>query len=271
MTLPVAGQASFNIKLNVPTLGITINTTNTWLATVKFSIINPAFNSNLAWSYNGGTTQTVVFNDLEMADQLFASADDMVCLAGLTTALPLELIQFNARAQQRFIVLDWQSAAEQNFAGYELQRSPDGSSFEKITWIAGKGGVSKNDYRYEDHDAVPGILYYYRLKMLDTDGVFAYSAVRSARLGKAWDKPVITPNPTDGFCSISFVAPQEGSGTLEITDASGKKIMEQNIQFGSGNNNLQLDLNALTPGTYFVQLLVEGAAGQWNARVVVAR
>ncbi len=271
MTLPVAGQASFNIQLNVPTLGITINTTNTWLATVKFTITNPALTSNLVWSYDGGTTQTVVYNDPQPATKLLASADDMVCLAGLNTALPLELIQFNARAQQRFIALDWQSAAERNFAGYELQRSTDGSSFEKITWIAGKGGVSKNDYRYEDQDVVPGILYYYRLKMLDTDGVFAYSAVRSARLGKAWDKPVITPNPTDGFCSISFVAPQEGSGTLEITDASGKKIMEQNIQFGSGNNNLQLDLNALTPGTYFVQLLVEGAAGQWNARVVVAR
>ena len=56
-----------------------------------------------------------------------------------------------------------------------------------------------------------------------------------------------------------------------IMNLSSKKIMEQNIQFGSGNNNLQLDLNALTPGTYFVQLLVEGAAGQWNVRVVVAR
>lgn len=228
----------------------------------------PTGTAGLAWKTEGPEVFTDVYYYATDFDQYKA---DLTFEAPEDAALPLELLQFNARAQQRFIALDWQSAAERNFAGYELQRSTDGSSFEKITWIAGKGGQARNDYRYEDQDVVPGILYYYRLKMLDTDGVFAYSAVRSARLGKAWDKPVITPNPTDGFCSISFVAPQEGSGTLEITDASGKKIMEQNIQFGSGNNNLQLDLNALTPGTYFVQLLVEGAAGQWNVRVVVAR
>lgn len=271
LTLPASGQASFNIQLLVPNFGITINTTNTLLATVKFTITNPALTSNLVWSYNGGTTQTVVFNDPQPATKLLASADDVVCLAGLNTALPLELIQFNARAQQRFIALDWQSAAERNFAGYELQRSSDGSSFEKIAWIPGKGDASRNDYRYEDLNAVPGILYYYRLKMLDTDGVFAYSGVRSAQLGEAWNKPVITPNPTDGFCSVSFSAPREGAGKLEITDANGKKVAKQPIQFGMGNNNLQLDLSRLTPGTYYVQLLPDNGFPAWNTRVVIAR
>jgi len=228
----------------------------------------PTGTAGLAWKPVGPGVFTDVYyyaTDLQQyrAALTFEAPED--------AALPLELLQFNARAQQRFIALDWQSAAEHNFDGYELQRSTDGSSFEKITWIPGKGGVSNNDYRYEDHNADPGILYYYRLKMLDTDGVFTYSAVRSVQLGKTWDKPVITPNPTEGFCSISFVAPKEGSGTLEITDPSGKKVAEQNIQFGSGSNNLQLDLNGVAPGTYFVQLFVEGAAGQWNVRVVVAR
>ncbi len=193
-----------------------------------------------------------------------------MCFTG-NIVLPLELLQFNARAREIFIALDWQSAAEHNFSGYELQRSGDGNTFEKIAWMPAKGGVEKQNYQYEDRSALPGILYYYRLKMFDMDGSFTYSAVRSAMLGKAWSKPTITPNPSNGLCNISFVAPQEGSGKLVISDPAGKKIVEQNIQFVNGSNNQFLDLSGLTAGTYIVQLQLEGELVKWNTRVVVTR
>lgn len=228
----------------------------------------PTGTAGLAWKTVGPGVFTDVYYYASNLQQYKAA---ITFEAPEDSPLPLELMQFTARAQQRFIALDWQSAAEHNFAGYELQRSTDGSTFEKTAWVPGKGSIGRNDYQYEDHSALPGVLYYYRLKMLDTDGAFAYSAVRSAQLGKAWNKPVISPNPTEGFCDVTFVAPQEGSGKLLISDHAGKKIAEQNIQFANGNNIQHLDLSGFPPGTYFIQLLVEGTAAQWNARVVVAR
>jgi len=231
-------------------------------------ISNPSGTAGLQWK----TATPGVFTDLYYYATNFLQYKAAVTFeVPQDAALPLELLQFNALAQRTSILSTWQSAHEQNFAGYELQRSTDGSTFEKIAWIVGKGGIATNDYSYDDRSVLTGTLYYYRLKMLDTDGVFTFSAVRSAKLEQAWSKPVITPNPTKGYCSISFVAPVEGSGKLEVSDPSGKKVAEQNIQFANGSNTLQLDLNALTSGTYFIQLQMEGAATQWNTRVVVAR
>lgn len=240
----------------------------------------PSESSVFIWTSNGGSSDwsdcrnweggvaPVCTGDIVIPHATLFSPTIPMCFTG-NLVLPLELLRFDAKARETFIALDWQSAAEHNFAGYELQRSVDGSAFEKIAWVSGKGGAAKQDYQYEDRSALEGILYYYRIKMLDTDGAFKFSAVRSAALGKAWGKPVFTPNPTSGMCSVSFVAPQEGSGLLNITDVSGRKVMEQSIQFDNGSNTRQLDLSALPAGTYFIQLEVEGAIRKWNNRVVI--
>lgn len=230
-------------------------------------ISNPGGTAGLQWK----TATPGVFTDV-----YYYATDFQQYRAALTyetpqnAALPLELVQFDAKAQQNLIALAWQSAQELHFEGYELQRSTDGTIFEKIAWMPGKGAAT-NVYAYQDRNVTPGILYYYRLKMLDNDATFSYSTVRSARLEYEWEKPGIQPNPTTGYSKLTFSAPMEGVGSLKIVDVSGKTITTQNIHFAKGANVLDLQVQNLAAGTYFVQLQVEETKALWTARLVIAR
>lgn len=227
-------------------------------------ISNPSGTAGLQWK----TATPGVFTDVYYYATNFNQYRAALTVEAPANALlPLELLAFDARAAQNSIDLDWKTAIEHDFSGFELQRSVDGHTFEKIHWIAGKGGAS-NEYGYDDRSALPGVGYYYRLKMIDTDGSFAYSGVRNAMLGREWDKPTVTPNPTDGRCDMSFEAPAAGSGKLEISNSGGRKVFEQQITFEKGTNTVKLNLD-LNPGTYVLQL-TSGSA-KWNTRVVISQ
>jgi hypothetical protein len=194
-----------------------------------------------------------------------------VCFTGTLidqVSLPLELIEFKAQPRNKFIALDWKTASEHGFSGFELQRSTDGVVFEKTNWTSGKG-VMENAYRYDDRQVQEGILYYYRLKMVDADGSFAYSGIRSAVLGENWGQPTVTPNPTNGRTVLSFEAPEAGSGRVEVTDSNGKSTFRRDINFEKGENKIELDLSVLRPGTYVLQFV--SSTAKWNTRVVISR
>lgn len=73
VTVPLIDQCSFNIELASPDGGATIATAPAWteLGQINFTIDNAAQMVPLTWSYNGGTTQTVVYLDDEIV-QIFA-------------------------------------------------------------------------------------------------------------------------------------------------------------------------------------------------------
>lgn len=95
----------------------------------------------------------------------------------LNVSLPLELSHFGTHADQESINLTWTTQNEQNFFGFEVQRSMDGIDFSKIDFLEGRGNNESNDYNYIDQEVRPNVVYYYRLKMLDFDGVSSYSKI----------------------------------------------------------------------------------------------
>lgn len=184
-----------------------------------------------------------------------------------SSSLPLELIAFRASEMDGHIFLSWKSVLEINFSGYELQRSTDGFAFNKIAWIAGKGGLGENDYSYNDLLVNVNTRYYYRLKMTDVDGSFSYSAVRSVVVKKAWGKPLIVPNPTQNNSTVYFNTPNEGFGILRLFDSFGREMKEQEASFIIGFNSIQLNLESLQGGMYYIEFLEEGV-WKWRGRIV---
>ena len=84
--------------------------------------------------------------------------------------LPIELIHFEASSTDAGVELLWSTATEINNAYFDLERSVDGTSYEKIAQIAGAGTSNTvTDYTYLDQDAIVGTNYY-RLTNIDFDG-----------------------------------------------------------------------------------------------------
>ncbi|MEO1259202.1 MAG: T9SS type A sorting domain-containing protein [Bacteroidota bacterium] len=188
------------------------------------------------------------------------------CVSNL--ALPLELIYFNVSDLNNSIRLDWTSTREVNFSGYELQRSTDGISFKKIAWINGNGNIdSANNYDFTDIQLEVGVRYYYRLKMLDLDGSFAYSPVRSATLNTSFITPSILPNPTNGHCDIYFNSTAEGSSKLTISDMIGRTVLEKDIPVVKGENTVEINMAPLSDGIYILQL-INSNKPYWTERII---
>jgi len=185
--------------------------------------------------------------------------------------LPVELISFTARAEQNSrVVLDWTSSKEVNFLGFDVERSKDGISWQKIAFVAAQSnGAETNDYSFTDNDPFSGVSYY-RLKLLDIDGNSKYSVIRSVEIKGVNNNIRIVPNPVVNHAVLKFSASKNESVPLYIINAEGKRMMSKTISVRSGQNEVNLDQwSSLTPGVYIVQVVTSERT--MNVRVVVQR
>ncbi|MCC6723692.1 MAG: T9SS type A sorting domain-containing protein [Saprospiraceae bacterium] len=239
--------------------GFAVPSAQTLLMSVSFTII----------SGNGGDVylaSTAQVPPLVYLDNGF-TGHPVIVVGQAQQALPVELASFEARASDMSIQLKWASAHEQNFSGYELQRSENGIDFTKIAWAQGKGG---GDYAYTDGAVRPGPSYYYRLRMVDLNGRSEHSPIRSAKLnGPATASLTITPNPATQYFVADFEASGAGDTTLELVTPSGQVAVQQHFQLNKGPNKIMVSTGNQPEGTYLVRL--KTVDGTMTGKVVVAR
>jgi hypothetical protein len=101
------------------------------------------------------------------------------CTSGTCTypVLPVKLVYFAAkRFGENDVSLQWTSASEENFSYYLVEKSYDGVNFGEITEATAKGSSNGlTNYEYDDGRFDKSC--YYRLRIVDLDGKFAYSSV----------------------------------------------------------------------------------------------
>lgn len=171
---------------------------------------------------------------------------------GYNIALPIKLLDFTASAEAEKVRLAWATAMEENFSRFIVERSNDGSVFEAIGELPGKGFnlydiVSK--YSFEDDFPLLGFNYY-RLKAVDLDDSFEYFGVKAVKLMGS-KKLAVYPNPSSGEV-ISFrtnFSPAE-SDRIIVLNQLGVEIF--NDYASTAQNSISFQ-NRLRPGVYFLQ------------------
>ncbi len=89
---------------------------------------------------------------------------------------------FLGYAEDARIIIQWNTAIEQNVAGFEVQRSTDGHTFFKIGFLSAQGQGS--GYTYIDDSIIAKVAgrdYFYRLKIRDMNGDSQLSDVITIR------------------------------------------------------------------------------------------
>lgn len=89
-------------------------------------------------------------------------------------ALPVKLLAFTATRIGTSAKLQWDVAGEVDFSHYLVERSQDGNSFTQFGRVGANGSAR---YQLIDQNPFPGRSYY-RLKLVDQDGKYAYSDIR---------------------------------------------------------------------------------------------
>lgn len=174
-----------------------------------------------------------------------------------SSTLPVELLSFYASVKSNCIQLDWSTASELNNAGFEVLRSIDAVSFEKIAFLNGQGNSTNiHSYDYLDCNIQRGLLYYYQLKQIDFNGEYSHSDIVSASLKDlnadwyAW----LQPNPIKENATLFIQSNRQGLAELKVFNQVGKLITKENIMLQSSDTGTMLNLNPLAPGVYFISL-----------------
>ncbi|WP_255713518.1 T9SS type A sorting domain-containing protein [Dyadobacter chenwenxiniae] len=146
-------------------------------------------------------------------------------------ALPVHLASFTAVKSEGNALLKWKTTSEINASYFDIERSVDGKNFVKAGTVKATGNEDyTHSYSFVDTAfASLGQLAYYRLRAVDTDGSYAYSAIQRLR---AEDKPVSTyvyPNPVRAGSSVT-ISTVGVPRNIQIVDLAGRSIGAAIIQ-----------------------------------------
>ena len=195
---------------------------------------------------NGGFLTFGTGNNVTSFSQLVLSRE---------SALPVELLDFQCVATKNVVNLNWNVATQLHTEGYQIERSTDnGQTFERIGFMKAKTASGKMAYTFTDEKPIVGTNYY-RLKMLDIDGKFDFSPIRTAILrGPDLDKFSIYPNPASRSVTIDLATNRKGRVEIELVDAVGKSILKTQVPSDIGTNQFPLNISKVAEGTYFLKM-----------------
>ena len=171
--------------------------------------------------------------------------------------LPVKLISFDAIPHQNTVELAWVTASEKNSAYFEIEKSINGDFFEVIGQTTAAGS-SIEMLRYSELDRNPtqGISYY-RLKLVDLDGSFITSDIRSVVYGTKSSNKLI-PNPSNGmFVTLMLKGTnyQKGEwGKILIVNELGQVVHKETVQMNSISFTITPS-SRLSPGYYSVVVM----------------
>jgi len=135
-----------------------------------------------------------------------------------------------------------------------VEWSADGSRFKNIGTVKASGNTDAERYYSFTDKNVPAGNNFYRLRIMDDNGSFAYSPV--AKLNFSGDAKLrIYPTITHSNVYIELNAPRQEAATALVFDHTGRQLSAQKIQVVAGYNNIELNVNNLPAGEYLLRLV----------------
>ena len=189
-----------------------------------------------------------IFPGLNNSDQKFIGCTYDGKMEGFT-ALPIDLITFNAKQFDEVINLNWKTANEKQFSHFELQRSADAKEFGTITSIDGN---KLSIYNHTDANPLEG-QNYYRLKMIDTDGSSKLSNIISVSFEKGGSFVSVENPSSNGEIKMmtNLVNPN-----FQLMASNGAKLSFKSNRL-SANSYVLIADNA-PAGVYFLHITSNG-------------
>lgn len=173
--------------------------------------------------------------------------------------LTVNLLSFNAKlVANDKVKLDWKTSGEENFNGFEIQRSTDNVNWTVLGTMnaTGNGSSEENDYFYTDLNPLPSKSFY-RLRLISGDGKFRYSEIRTITVKKGIQEIDISPNPASEAAALSVLCLVDGEAGVNISDMAGRTVYRQIVSVSKGMNSIDLPVvQKLNNGVYIVQVRI---------------
>lgn len=172
--------------------------------------------------------------------------------ARLGGTLPVVFDKYIIECNDKGALLIWNTVSEHNSSHFEVQRSTNGIDWVTIDNVAAAGNSDiVRNYQYLDISA-PGSSFY-RLKQVDLDGRFIYTAIRRTNCKSKQTEAVIYPIPAKDNITLVLKSDNTVVAEFQITDVTGKLLQKVEKTVSQGNNNLVFNVGNLPSGQYLLK------------------
>lgn len=172
---------------------------------------------------------------------------DLASPVTASVVLPITLTSFEGRSYNTYNQLSWRVSPDSRITAFELERSSNGSSFEKIARVAPH---HETDYQYADEQ--PLLQGYYRLLMIDETGKSDYSSTVKLQAGMQSQGTKVYPSLLSAGAAL-YIESRLNDYTVFLINGAGQVVMSQ-----SSNMKAVLALqlpSSLASGSYWVKLV----------------
>ena len=185
-------------------------------------------NGSLNWHWSGTTHNSLTYSasSSQPSSTGNVKAERVNTQFEFTTAIPVEMTYFTGQATNDGNLLEWETLTELNNEGFQIEKSLDGKTWNRIDFVAGNGtDFEVNNYTYFD-TRVDAEQIYYRIKQIDFNGAFEYSnAILITNTFEQKDirtypNPVYNQLTVEGFRGIATIYNVLGQPlkTIQITN-----------------------------------------------------
>ncbi len=182
--------------------------------------------------------------------------------------LPVTIAFLKAAQTGSGVQLDWTAYTEQNIDRYEIERSPNASTFGSIGSIIARGNsTSLINYSYTDTKPL-NEANYYRIKVFGKNGEVKFTNTIRIQLNITKSGVAVYPNPVQGDrVTLELNNLEKGNYTLQLYNSTGQQIFGKQIdhQGGSATQTVQLP-KALPAGIY--RLMIELKEKQFAQTII---
>jgi uncharacterized protein YjdB len=166
--------------------------------------------------------------------------------------LPVTWVSFDAKSKDKKAALTWSVNNEINVETYEIEHSEDGIQFKNLgsmPAILNKKQFIKA-YNFLHTDPNDGINYY-RIKQIDYDGRYTYSAIKSVEINHDTDELKIFPNPSGDVIWLNYTVENLHEQYISILNSQGKIVRNLPSSILEDKN---IDISGLPSGSYILQI-----------------
>lgn len=205
-------------------------------------------------------------NDLYAIAVIATEFSEFTGTSNQHVALPVTLLSARVEFENNLPVVVWQTTSETRSDRFEIERSADARNWKRIGTVEAAGESSvRHDYYFQDASFSGRGLIYYRLKMIDQDGTFAYSPILALDSGSdpgnlLYVYPSVaseTISPGGGLSS--------GVRTIEILDGAGRRR-----SYAAWKPGEPVNVSGLPAGVYIARMYLESGLEK-SARFIISR
>jgi hypothetical protein len=172
-----------------------------------------------------------------------------------SAVLPAQRLDLYASLSGNLATLRWVTENEINTARFVVERSTDNRTFIAIGERSAAGNNPGTSQYSFDNDITTLSAYpvlYYRIRLVDIDGKSGYSKVVTLRV-PAVNGVQVWPNPFAEQLTLTVRADRASSITLQLTDVTGRVVLNRNYPVVRGNNQIVVNgLSGLSEGIYLL-------------------